>query len=404
MEGSRDSRRSVMFAGRVQRSIFTRAFLLAAIANALLSIAQSLFVHLPGFLQQLGAGEAQIGRVMATNAVGAILVWPLVGRLMDARGRRVVVLAGVALQVAAVGLYLSIDVLGPRVYGIRLLDGMAMAMWYTALFTYAADLVPASRRTEGLAIFGVSGLIPIGLAALAGDVILAYATYRELFAGALAFAVLGAIVSLPLRDVPVVHSEQGIPARGVLATAAERDLLPVWLAALAFFVALFALFSFIKTFVIATGTGSVGGFFGAYAAVAVTLRIFLGWLPDRLGLRCMLGVAMGSFAAGFVVLSLAQTPIHVLLAGLLCGAGHGYAFPILFGLVVDRARSQERGAAAAFFTTLDWVGLLIAGPVVGLAIERVGYSGSFLGLALLLAMGFAFFYGLDHNSQLTTQN
>jgi len=203
-----------------------RAFGLAAAANALLSIAQSLFVHLPGFLQQLGAGEAQIGRVMATNAVGAILVWPLVGRLMDARGRRVVVLAGVALQVAAVGLYLSIDVLGPRVYGIRLLDGMAMAMWYTALFTYAADLVPASRRTEGLAIFGVSGLIPIGLAALAGDVILAYATYRELFAGALAFAVLGAVVSLPLRDVPVVHSQQGIPARGVLATAAERDLLP----------------------------------------------------------------------------------------------------------------------------------------------------------------------------------
>jgi MFS family permease len=314
---------------------------------------------------------------------------------MDARGRRGVVLAGVALQVSAVGLYLTIDALGLLVYGIRLLDGMAMAMWYTALFTYAADLVPAARRTEGLAIFGISGLIPIGLAAVAGDVILAYSAYRALFAGALVFAFLGAIVCLPLRDVHAPHREQHMPARGVLATAAERDLLPIWPAALAFFVPLFALFSFIKTFVIATGIGSVGGFFGAYASVAVALRVFLGWLPDRLGPRHMLGAAMGSFAGGLVVLSMADTTAHVVAAGLLCGAGHGYAFPILFGLVVGRARPQERGAAAAFFTTLDWVGLLIAGPAVGVLIERVGYSGSFIGLALLLGLGYGLFYGLD---------
>ena len=104
-----------------------------------------------------------------------------------------VVLGGVALQVAATSLYLRLDTLGLHVYGIRLLDGMAMTMWYTALFTYAADLVPASRRTEGLAIFGISGLIPIGLAAVAGDVILAYASYRELFAEFLLNAVIDSL-------------------------------------------------------------------------------------------------------------------------------------------------------------------------------------------------------------------
>ena len=75
---------------------------------------------------------------------------------MDVRGRRAVMLAGVALFVAVIGLYLSIHELGPWVYGVRLLDGMAAMMWYTALFTHAADLVPAHRRTEGLAIFGIS--------------------------------------------------------------------------------------------------------------------------------------------------------------------------------------------------------------------------------------------------------
>ena len=395
MRMSRTAPRVLTRTAHVHPPLLTRAFVLAALANAMLNLAGFLFVHLPGFLQQLGAGEAQIGRIMAAQALGAILAWPLVGRVMDARGRRAVILAGAALFVTVVGLYLSIHTLGPRVYGVRLLDGVAAMMWYTGLFTYAADLVPAQRRIEGLAVFGVSGLISIGLGAQAGEVILAYATYRELFLGALGFAVLGLILCLALYDVRPVHGEHGVPPRSILATAAQLDLLPIWLVAFTFFIGVLALFSFMKTFVITTGIGSVGSFFSAYAAVAVSLRISLGWLPDRLGARRMLGVAMPCYASGFVVLSLAHTPSHVLAAGVLCGAGHGYTFPVLFSLVVARARPHERGAATAFFTALDWLGLLLAGPVVGYAIERTGYARSFMGLALLLAMGIIVFYGLD---------
>jgi MFS family permease len=365
----------------------------------MLSLAGFLFVHLPGFLQELGAGEAQIGRIMAAQALSALVVWPLVGRVMDTRGRRLVILTGTVLFVAAVGLYLSIDALGPRVYGVRLLDGVAGAMWYTALFTYAADLVPAQRRIEGLAIFGVSGLIPIGLGALFGDVILAFATYRELFLGALACAGLGLVLGLLLPDMRPAHGHAQ-PARSVLATVAQRDLQPVWLAAFTFFMAVLALFSFMKTFVIATGTGSVGGFFGAYAAMAVSLRLFLGWLPDRLGARRMLGFSMACYALGLLALSVAHRSGHVFAAGLLCGAGHGYTFPVLFSLVVTRAHPQERGAATAFFTALDWLGLLLAGPVIGYAIERAGHAPSFAGLALLLACGVGGFYALDSNRDL----
>ena len=380
---------------RIPPPLFTRAFVLAWLVNALLNFAAFLFVHLPGFLQQLGAGEAQIGRIMGAQALGAIVAWPLAGRAMDARGRRVVILAGVALFVVVVGLYLSIDSLGPGVYAVRVLDGVAATLWYTALFTYAADLVPVERRTEGLAMFGVSGLVAIGLGAQSGDVILAHATYRELFLGALGFAVLGLILCLPLRDVRLVHSETNVPPRSIVATAAQRNLLPVWLAAFTFFVGVVALFSFMKTFVTTTGIGSVGAFFSGYTAIAVALRIFLGRLPDRLGARRMLGLTMSAYAVGVGVLSLAQGPWHVAAAGLLCGAGHGYTFPVLLSLVVARARARERGAATAFFVALDWMGLLLAGPLVGYVIEHMGYGTAFMGVALLLAIGIGLFYGLD---------
>jgi predicted MFS family arabinose efflux permease len=375
--------------------LFTRAFILAALANSLLNFAAFLFVHLPGFLQQLGAGEAQIGRIMAAQAVGAIAAAPVAGHVMDTRGRRVVVLTGVALFILAIAMYLAVRSTGPLVYVVRMLDGAATMMWYTALFTHAADLVPVARRTEGLAIFGISGVVAIGLGAQSGDMILTYTTYRGLFAGALVLAVMGLTLCMPLRDIRATHSHEREVGRHVLATAAQRNLWPVWIAAFAFFVAVVALFTFMKTFVTTTGAGSVGAFFAAYAVVAVALRVFAGRLPERLGTRRTIGVAMSCYAAGLGVLSLATTSSHVIGAGLLCGAGHGYTFPVLLSLVVGRARSDERGAATAFFTTLDWLGLLIAGPVVGLAIERMGYRTAFVWLAILQLIAIGVFYSLD---------
>ena len=375
--------------------LITRAFVRAALATLMLNLANMLFVHFPGFLQRLGAEEGEIGRIMATQPLGAILAWPFVGHAVDVYGRRVVILAGSALFVVVIVLYLCITALGPFVYIVRLLDGIAATMWYAALFTHGADLVPAQRRTEGLAIFGASGMITIGLGAAIGDAILAHASYRALFLGALGCTVVGLILCLRLRDVGLGVVDTGRPSRGLFGAAVQSNLLPIWYAAFAFFVSLGALFFFLKTFITAANVGSVGGFFGVYAAIAIGLRLFLGWLPDRIGTRRMLGVAMSSYAMGFIMLALAQTSTQIMFAGLLCGVGHGYTYPVLFSLVVERASPRERGAAMAFYTAVDWLGLLAAGPVIGFVIEQAGYGTAFTVLALVLLSGIILFYRFD---------
>lgn len=131
--------------------LLTRPFLLCALANFLQSLAFNLFLHLPGFLHDLGAGEVQIGVVVATTSVASIAVRPPLGRAIDRYGRhRLIVLAGVA-NIAICLLYLTIHALGPWAYVVRALHGVSEAVLFMGLFTVAADWVPASRRTEGLA-------------------------------------------------------------------------------------------------------------------------------------------------------------------------------------------------------------------------------------------------------------
>jgi len=374
--------------------LFNRPFVLAALAHLFFGVSMFLFLHLPGFLKELGAGEASIGRIMAAQAMAGMLCGPLVGRLLDVYGRRAVILAGTVVFTIGVALYLTITGIGPWVYVIRIIDGAGAVAVYAGLFTYASDHIAPSRRTQGLAIFGASGLLPMALSGQLGDMILARSSYHVLFLTSLAFASMVLVLVLPLRDAGHVgQSRDG--SRGIVSALVQRDLMPVWFAAFAFFFAAVGPFTFMKTFVMTTGAGSVGGFFTAYASIAIALRVFFGWLPDRVGPTRVLGPALLSYAAGLTLLASTSGPGDVLAAGLLCGAGHGFAFPILLGLVVARVNESDRGTGMGVYTTIDFVGHMLGPPILGLAIEAGGYGSTYRGLAVFLVVSVVVFYAWD---------
>ena len=181
--------------------LFSGPFVLCSLSNLFQSLTFNLFLHFPGFLKELGAREIQIGILFSLTAVASIAVRPTLGRIMDARGRRGVILASNVLNTAVMALYLSVTAIGPWVYAVRILHGVAEAMLFTALFTYAADCVPERRRTQGLMLFGVSGMLPIALGGIAGDAILARASYATLFQVALGFAAVALAFALPLPEM-----------------------------------------------------------------------------------------------------------------------------------------------------------------------------------------------------------
>jgi MFS family permease len=178
---------------------------------------------------------------------------------------------------------------------------------------------------------------------------------------------------------------------------------PLWLIGFVFSVALAGVFIFIKPFVMETGYGTVGLFFTSYTVVALLLRVFFGWLPDRVGPKRLLFPALVALALGFVLLALAENAREVASAGLLCGAGHGFTFPILFGMVVTRARDAERGAAMSIFTALFDAGALVGGPLFGLlhgltlplggSLSATGYTLVYGAAAAIVVVG-TLAYGL----------
>lgn len=377
--------------------LLTRPFVLVSAANLANGLAFNLFLHLPGYLTDLGASEVEIGFIIGVAAIASILIRPAVGKAMDTRGRRSVIIAGNLLSVMAVLLYLTVSTIGPWVYIVRVIHGLSEAILFSALFTYGADVVPPSRLTEGLAIFGTSGLLPIALGGLLGDLILDASDFTTLFWVSFGFAVISLALSLPLPE-PDLDGD-GSERRGFVSAMLQKDLAPLWWMTGVFAFTLTAYFTFLKTFVDETGFGTVGLFFSTYVSMAIAVRLTLAWLPERVGPKRVLFPSVGLLVAGLVVLSVATGAGHVGVAGLMCGVGHGFGFPILYGFVIRRAGVRDRGSAVAIFTSLFDVGILVGGPILGVVIAISGYPAMFLVAGGALLIGMAVFGFWDHGVQ-----
>ncbi len=375
--------------------LLTRPFLLASTSHFLHALAFNLYLHLSGFLMTIGATETAIGLIFGATGAAAILTRPPMGRVMDLRGRRVLIRAGGLLHVVVCALYLTVHVVGLWLTLVRVAHGVAEAMLFTSLFAFASDIVPASRRIEGIALFGISGMLPVSLGSVLGDLLLRHAggasasSYRLLFAASVVLATGALVASLPLAEPP--REVGGAPPRGMLAAFSQRDLGPLWFGGAIFATCITAPFTFFATFVMTEHLAPAGLFFSCYSLAAISLRLFFGRLPERFGPKAVLLPAMGAVAVGLFALVFARTPLTIGLAGVIAGMGHGFTFPILLGMLVTRARPAERGAALAIFTALFDVGALLGNPLFGVVVRGLGYRAMFAVSAALMVTGTAAF-------------
>ncbi len=366
--------------------LFTRLFVLVWIAGLLQELAWSVMVHFPGHLSDLGASETRIGLLYSISAVAGLILRPMVGRLMDNVGRRPVLLAaglGNTIAVAAMtiadelGLFLIVLFVGHRVFQIAI---------FTAMLTLSADVLPADRRTQGIAIFGLGGLVPMATGGAFGDFILDLGDFSLLFIVAATISLLSwSFVWLVPRQPAKLDDET--KRRGFWAALGQRNLLPLWWLTFLFAVGLEAMFTFIRTFVDERGFGSVGAFFLAYGGIAIVVRLSTSSMLDRLPQVPVLVGSVAVYGVGLGGVAVAGSGGELAAAAMLLGAGHGLLFPVLTAQVVARARDSERGSAMAIFTSLFDLAVLSAAPAVGAAIDWQGYTTAFNAVAVFVLVG-----------------
>jgi predicted MFS family arabinose efflux permease len=289
--------------------------------------------------------------------------------------------------------------LGPLVYVNRILLGVGAGTLFTAYFTWASDMVPASRRTEGIALFGISGLVPLGLNAFAQDAGIAPPDLRWLFPSLAGVIVLSVVCLIPLREPkrePDPEGEEGAGLKGVLRALAERRLWPVWLATAVFAGLVGVFMAFATVTAQARGIGDPANLWLAYAVGAVGVRLIGARLPDRVGPSNLVAPALGLYLGAMLLASSATSGSGFVLAGLLAGLGHGYCFPVLLSQTVTRAPDRWRGSAMAMFTAIWGLAEFVLPPAFGAVSDSSGDAVMYLVATLCALVGLLAWCGLEH--------
>lgn len=374
----------------MQRDRFGSAFPRLFAAAILQELSFALLIHFPGYLSGLGASEGLIGVLYSSSAIVSLLFRPWLGRILDLTHRRTVLLVSGALNVSVVLLLITTTVWGPYLWILFLAQRTFQVALFTTALTYGADTIPMSVRTQGLAIFGLSGLIPIAFAGFLGDLVIDTAGYTGLFwmaglAGLVSWIIVWTLPTFPVRGRQ--------PRRSFWRAFAQRNLIPLWFASLLFFLGVESLFTFTRTYVDDRQVGSAGLFFAMYGASAAITRIFGGSRYDTLPHRTVVVTAVSFFGVGLIGMAFAQSAVTLAIAAFVMGTAHGTAFPLLSSEVVNRARVAERGSAMAIFTSIFDIALLFGAPLIGFLIDGFDYTVAFTAGGAALLVG-SFVYGL----------
>lgn len=319
---------------------------------------------LPLYVTHLGASRTEVGALMATASIGGLLLRPLAGWALDTIGRRPTLIAGTIVLSGGMALISLPDTIGPLLYAARFLIGVGVGTLFTAYFTFAADIIPIERRTEGIALFGVSGLVPLAVNPLIDQLGVSPPQLRWVFP-LVAIAVAGSLAAILALDEPerpqMVDHEQGPVFRALTA----HPLRPVWLATVVFSSMVAIYMAFVTVTAESRGVPRPATLWFGYAAAAAGVRLIGGSLPAKLGSTNMVAPALAFYAAGLLIAAGADTMSGFMLSGVFAGIGHGYCFPVLTAQVVTRAPDALRGSALAGFTAIWEASALVLAPTFG---------------------------------------
>lgn len=359
--------------------IWTRPFI--GMTAAMLLLFTGFYLTLPTmplFVKQLGGSETQVGLAAGVFTLTAVIFRPWVGGLVDRYGRRSFMLWGLLVFVICMYLYNGIGVIA-MLLALRALHGASWALSTTAVSTAVTDIIPASRRGEGMGWFGMAMTIAMAIGPMLGVWVLEQGSFHGLFLLAAVFSAAALALAFFTR---IPFQATAGPRKIVLF---EKSVLPLTLALFFAAVSYGGITTFLPLFGASIGVNA-GTFFLVYAVALTLVRPVAGKLADRMGEAYVILPALVVTALALVVLSLTSGLPGIVASAILYGIGFGSAQPALQAANLRLAPPDKRGVASASFLTAFDLGIGLGAIVLGAVSQYAGYGTLFIVCAVSVAV------------------
>lgn len=358
---------------------------------------------LPLYLSEhFGATKDVIGLVLSGYTITALLFRPFSGYVVDSFPRKMVLMVSFGVFAIFFAGYLAASTLLLFTI-VRTLHGGPFGALTVANSTVAIDVLPSSRRTEGIGYYGLSNNLAMAIAPTIGIFIYQLTnSFEVLFWLALIVATTGwlidSTVKLKPRDSCQVRSSRLSLDRFFLT---RGWLLGLNMVAFGFSFGVLSNYLAIYGKEVMGITGGTGTYF-----MLCSVGLILSRLQGSKALRE--GRVTHNAATGMVI-SLVGYTIFIfmptLFAGnhaaimigyygsaLLIGLGNGHMWPAFQNMTINVATNKQRGTANSTIL-ISWdIGMGLGILVGGIVAELISYSAAFWTVVLVNGTGVATYF------------
>ncbi|MBU3067162.1 MFS transporter [Nocardia sp. NEAU-G5] len=337
--------------------------------------------ELPGYVSdRFGASPFVVGVVVGSAFAGTALTRPFAGRAGDAGRARAVAIAGaVAASCAALGHLWAPNL--AWLIAARVLMGVGEAALFSGVLPWVLSDVRPSRSGRvagwfGLSMWGglsVGPLVAVGAGELGG-----------------ATAVWALVVLLPsISAILLASARRGPQHPARIAIGGWRDLVPAGVGRPGLMLGMAAygygtLTALLVLFLDSPGIGGAGLGLVLFSSAFLVTRALGSPLVDRFGGHVVARAVLIIEAAGLLALASATTRSIALVAVVITGVGLGLIYPASSRIVLRAVAARTAGAAMGVMTSFWDVGILVAGPMGGLAAARSGFPTAFWSAAMVV--------------------
>ena len=362
---------------------------------------------LPLYLSEtFGATKDVIGLVLSGYTITALILRPFSGYIVDTFPRKqVLMICFTAFAIFFAG-YLAASTLLLFTI-IRTIHGGPFGALTVANSTVAIDVLPSSRRNEGIGYYGLSNNLAMAIAPTIGIFIYHQThNFELLFWLSLIVAIGGLIVDASVK-VPKAKSQ-----KPKTVSLDRFFLLRGWLLGVNM-VAFGFCFGVLSNYLAIYGkeamgiTGGTGTYF-LLCSVGLILSRLQGGKALREGrLIFNAGSGMVISLVGYTLFILMPTlgsskffTFHFSLftsigyygSALLIGLGNGHMWPAFQNMMINMASHNERGTANSTILVSWDIGMGMGILLGGVVAEHFGYSAAFWTVSLVNAVGVSLFF------------
>jgi len=334
----------------------------------------------PFHILNLGGSHIAAGLFLGFLTYASAISAPITGALGDRYGkRRILIIASVAITVFSL-LYAVVPSY-QIILALVLVHGVFWSGLLSSSSSYIIDIVPKSRRAEGLGYSGFASILAVAVAPWIGLYVFDHGGWRLVCVESAILNIIMAVIAWRLPP------DKRHDAREWSLHPADLVEWRVLIGAVTLFLYSFSyggITSFVAVYAEQVGVPRAL-YFTAFSLAILCTRPFIGRYADRIGHTRLIVPCLVMIVIGIAVLSIATDPATFVASALLFGVGFGSAYPVfvahLMHHVAENRRTATFGAMIGAFDT----GIGTGSIAVGWISERYGFGRAF-GVAGALAL------------------